>query len=140
MKKLLSIVALLGVIATAACGNGPTRSDGVADYILPPIADANRVTVRSQTEPKPLRVITEPGTIGELRRFVNSHPAGWSVPWAGAPVGRIYFDFYSNGTFIGNFYVGPGFFGRDHENVYLRKANDAEIARLNAVVGFNVLE
>ncbi len=138
--KYLSIfvVALLTVIA--ACDDSSLGSTGVIDQILPPIVEADRIDVRRHGNLESSLQITEPSTIDELRKFVNSYPAGWSVPFTGPPVGQLYFDFYSQDVFVGNFYIGPQFFGRDHGNFFSRSATEDEIAKLNSIVGFAVLE
>ena len=141
MKYSISVViALLSFVAIVSCGDGSLGSNGVIDQILPPIGEADRIEVRRQGNLEPSLQITEISTIEELRSFINSYPAGWGVPFTGPPVGQLYFDFYSQDTFIGNFYVGPQFFGRDHGNFFSRSATDDEIAKLNSIVGFAVLE
>jgi len=134
------VIAILILATIAGCGDSTSGSTGVIDRILPPIGEADLIEVRHGGKLEPFLQIAEPSTIEELRRFVNSYPAGWSVPFTGPPVGQLYFDFYSQGKFVGNFYVGRGFFGRDDEDFYSRSASDDETAKLTSIVGFDVLE
>ena len=133
-------VALIVLASLYACGEGSLDSHGVVDQILPPITEADRIEARRPASLQPFLEITEPSTIQALRQFVNAYPAGWTVPFAGPPVGQVYFDFYAEDRMVGNFYVGPHFFGRDHGGFFSRTATDDEIERLNSIVGFMVIE
>ena len=135
-----AIIAFLSLVAIVSCGDGSGSSSGVFHETLPPIGEADRIEVRRHGMTGPSHQITEISTIEDLRGFINSYPAGWSVPLSGPPIGQVYFDFFYRDTFIGNFYVGPRFFGRDHGNFFSRSATDDEIAKLNSIVGFAVLE
>ena len=134
------LIALLVVITIPACGDSSLGSDRVMDRILPPIGEADRITVRHQGNLEPFLEITDPSTIAELRQFVNSYHAGWGIPFTGPPVGQLYFDFYSQDEFLGNFYVGPSFFGRDHDIFFSISATDEDISQISSIVGFAVLE
>lgn len=88
---------------------------------------------------KPLVELTDPTQLLNMTAFVNQRLSGWSVPWFGAPVGQIYFTFRKAGRPIGNFYVGPSFFGRDHGNFLSQSASKDEIVELGLITGLPVL-
>ena len=138
--SLSRAIVTLSLFIIAACSDGSLGSDGVIDQILPPIGEADRIEIRRHGKLDPSLQIRESSTIEELRGFINSYAAGWGVPFTGPPVGQLYFDFYSQDKFVGNFYVGRQFFGRDHGNFFSRTATDVEIEKLDSIVGFTVLE
>ena len=108
--------------------------DGVVDQIIPPMGEADVVEVRRTGIRDPFMEITNSARIDELREFVNSYSAGWTVPLTGPPVGELYFDFYREGELIGNFYYGPGFFGRDHGGFFSRSVTDEETRKLSSIL------
>lgn len=102
-----------------------------------PSADLMKLRGSSRGTP-PLAEIREPARIAAITAFINRLPDKWSVPWYGAPVGQIYFEFFKDGKFVGNFYIGPGFFGRDRGGFYSQRARPPQLAELSALVGFDV--
>ena len=72
--------------------------------------------------------------------FINARLAGWSVPYYGPPVVQVYLFLYKNGEFIGDFYVGPWFFGRDYGDFFSQRATKEEIARLEHMLGVPLAE
>src|SRR5690348_13493180 len=104
---LLNICAAALLLGCSSCVSDKTAT-------LKPVAGADVVKVRDRFD-SPLAVadIVDKERVEKIVSFVNSLPQNWSVPWYGPPVGQVYFDFYQSGTNVGNFYVGPNFFGRD---------------------------
>jgi len=112
---------------------------------LRPLIAADTVKVRNNRDAAlPVGDITNRDTVLMLVSFVNSLPQSWSIPWYGPPGGRVYFYFYSGDTNVGNFYVGPNFFGRDvyyregSVRFYSQAATEAQIRDLASIVGFDL--
>jgi hypothetical protein len=105
---------------------------------------AERIVVRSTGGPAPpVGVIEDSVQVARLEAFVDSLPPKWKTPWFGPPVGRVYFDFYRNGKLVGNFYVGPNFFGRDmfapEDAEFLsQEASQAQVDQLSRIAGFDL--
>jgi hypothetical protein len=98
---------------------------------LPPLPTSDEVLVqRNSTELGPLKT----DRIGPLVEFVNRRLTGWAAPWYGAPVGQVYFTFRSAGRVVGNFYLGPWFFGRDYGDFLSQSASRAEVEELGRIV------
>jgi hypothetical protein len=125
-------------LALCGCDDSSLVTQTIVGETLPPIADVSRVGVRVRGSLE--QEITSPAKIEELLQFVNSYDAEWRVPFAGPPVGQIYFDFYDGEKFVGNFYVGPSFFGRDYGNFFSQTVTDEEIGELQEIVGFPLLD
>lgn len=137
MKPYLIIIS---VALVSGCDGTVSGSTGIQDQILEPIAESNRIEVRDTLDQGHTCEIEDPLVIGDLANFANSYVAGWSVPFAGPPVGKVYFNFYDDEAYQGNFYVGPLFFGRDGTGFFSRSATATEITKLSSIVGFSVLE
>lgn len=106
---------------------------------LPPLPASDVVTVKQEYgSALPTTKLTDPTTVGRLLAFVNALPPRWDVPWYGPPVGKVYFDFYQDGKKVGNFHVGPNFFGRDGGNFWSESASKKQMDELSAIVGFDV--
>src|SRR4051812_38872992 len=89
---------------------------------LPPVETPDLICVE-RTHPKQLLAeLKEPQQIAPVVAFINARLVGWSVPWYGPPIGQVYLLLYKNGTFIGNFYVGPWFVGRDYGDILSQRA------------------
>jgi hypothetical protein len=131
---------IISVVLLAGCDGTVSGSTGIQDRILTPIAESTRIEVKFTLDRNQSCVIDNPRVVGEAVNFVNGYVAGWSVPFAGPPVGTVYFDFFDGEVYRGNFYVGPSFFGRDKDGFFSRSVTDEEIAALSAIVGFSVLE
>jgi hypothetical protein len=131
MKYWFTIVLLSMIVACSLSEDShELKPQGEADSI--------RLRVRFGTE-LPKQEITDEIQISRLTHFINALPDKWSVPWYGPPVGTIYFDFYHSGRFIGNFYVGPDFFGRDAGNNFCSQpATSQQLDVLSAIVGFDI--
>jgi hypothetical protein len=80
------------------------------------------------------REIKDKERIAALVAFVNSMPDGWGIPWYGARVGKVYFEFENNHRSIGRFFVGQDFFGRDVGKPYTQGASRKEIEELGRIV------
>ena len=107
---------------------------------LPPIETPDRIRVE-RTHPKQLLAeLKELQQIAPVVGFINARLAGWSVPYYGPPVGQVYLFLYKNGEFIGDFYVGPWFFGRDYGDFFSQRATKEEIARLEHMLGVPLAE
>jgi len=107
---------------------------------LPALKSADLVTITTMAGYPHLarRDIREKERVEALVAFVNALPARWDVPWYGPPVGRVYFEFFSAKRSSGNFYVGPGFFGRDTDRHYSQDASRARIEELGRIVGIDL--
>jgi hypothetical protein len=117
----------------------------VEGTVLRPLGSADLVKVHdSMDTPVSVGAITNADRIEKLTAFINSLPQNWNIPWYGPPGGQIYFDFYRGETNVGNFYVGPNFFGRDiyyrngDINFYSQSATEAQIRQVTEIVGFDV--
>jgi hypothetical protein len=120
-------LALLLALPVVACSTPRT---------LPPLPQSDEVLVqRNSTEPVPLEL----SRIAPLTVFVNQRLSGWAMPWYGAPVGQVYFIFRSRGRVVGNFYVGPWFFGRDHGDFLSQTATRAEVEELGRITSLPLL-
>ena len=84
------------------------------------------------------RDIKEKEKVDELVAFVNSLPNRWSVPWYGPPVGRVYFEFIGDRRSVGNFYLGPDFFGRDTDRHFSQDASRSRIEELGRIVDIDL--
>ena len=107
---------------------------------LPPQkpADVVKITTMAGQPPLSRRDIRDKEHIEELVTFVNELPSRWGVPWYGPPVGRVYFEFFSAKKGVGNFYVGPDFFGRDTDRHYSQDASRSRIEELGRIVGIDL--
>ena len=107
---------------------------------LPPQKMVGEIRIE-QTYPKiEIAIITDKSQVQAVIEFINSKREGWSVPWYGPPVGQIYLQLYEEEKFVGNFYVGPYFFGRDYGNFWSQSASKSEIEALGRILGINLLE
>jgi hypothetical protein len=132
-------------ICTAALLLGCSSCVSNKAVILKPLAAADVVKVRDRLSTSlPVGDITDKERVEKIVSFVNSLPQNWSVPWYGPPVGQVYFDFYRGGTNVGNFYVGPDFFGRDANyghgsfEFYSQSATETQIREFGKIAGFDV--
>ena len=107
---------------------------------LPPQEMVDIIRVEQNYPKKDLAIIQDKEKVKAVIDFVNSKQDGWSIPWYGPPVGKVYLKLYKEEKFVGNFYVGPYFFGRDFGNFWSQSASKAEIASLGSLLGVNLLE
>jgi hypothetical protein len=127
-------ILVLLVILTAA--SLPVR---VAARALEPQATADLIKLRSTSHANfPVGEISESGHIAAIIAFINHLPARWNVPWYGPPVGQVYLSFYRDKKFVGNFYAGPNFFGRDLGNFWSQSASPQQLAELGDLLGFDL--
>jgi hypothetical protein len=107
---------------------------------LPPVEAPDLIRVE-RTHPKQLLAeLKEPQQIAPIVTFINARLAGWSVPYYGPPVGQVYLFLYKSGECIGDFYVGPSFFGRDYGEFLSQRAAEEEIAHLGQLLGMPLVE
>jgi len=97
-------------------------------------ADDVKVTTLAGYPKLQLREIKDKDRIAALVAFVNSRQGGWSIPWYGASVGRVYFEFISAHRDVGIFCVGPNFFGRTTDKPYTQDADRKAIEELGRIV------
>ena len=99
--------------------------------VLPPLSapDYVRVTLKHV----PLAEINDRVELAQLTAFVNRRLSGWSAPWFGGPACHVCFTFHRQGSAIGTFHVGPGFFGRDDVDPLSQTATKAEIVELENI-------
>jgi hypothetical protein len=105
---------------------------------LPPLPVPDEVLV--QRNGVLLSPIKDPTQLAAIASFVNGRLTGWSAPWYGAPVGQVYFIFKVASRVVGNFYVGPWFFGRDHGDFLSQSASRAEVAELGRLAHLPLIE
>lgn len=97
-------------------------------------ADVVAISTLAGAPALPVRAIRDKARVAALVSFVNSLPDGWSIPWYGASVGQVYFDFISGGKNVGTFYVGQEFFGRIVGKPYSQSASRGRIDDLGKIV------
>jgi hypothetical protein len=120
----------LFLLALAGCSTGQSKT-------LPPLLAPDDILVARNS--RPLAELNDQTQLVKMTAFVNQRLTGWSVPWYGAPVGQIYFTFRKEGKPMGNFYVGPWFFGRDYGDFLSRSATKAEIIELERIASLPIL-
>jgi hypothetical protein len=92
------------------------------------LRSADRVRVRDNGDHE-LRSITDRATVAALVQFAEAHADGWGVPWYGAPVARIYAQFYEGDHFINDLGVGGDWIGTQHKGFfYSRSVSDSDRA------------
>jgi len=131
MRKYCLVLA--SCLLLAGCGNHeklPAQAP----------ADLIKITTAAGFPKLPRREIREKDRIAALVAFVNSLPNKWSVPWYGAPIGRVYFEFISANNMVGNFYVGPNFVGRDSGKSYSQGTDRETIEELGKIVDMDLWE
>lgn len=119
--------------------------DPIKDAALPAIGDPDTVMVQdSLSGPIGISDITNKEQIAKFTAFISALPPRWTVPWYGSPIGHVYFTFYEDGNRVGNFYVGPDFFGRNVNytdgkyDFFFQPATKAQIQELGQIVGFDL--
>ncbi len=125
MRK--SGLTLMVFVLLAGCG----RHEVLPEQAAP---DLVKITTMAGFPKLPRRDMREKEQIAALVAFVNSLPDKWAIPWYGAPIGRVYFEFITRGKIIGNFYVGPNFFGRVAGKSYSQGASRGQIEDLGKLV------
>lgn len=106
---------------------------------LPILAQADLVKISYNPNRSMITEIKDTVTIEKLTTFINTLPNRWSIPWYGPLVGQYNFDFYRNGTFIGNFGVGSSFFCRTHADFFSQPASQEQIEAVGRIVGIEFL-
>ncbi len=86
-----------------------------------------------------LLILNDKEKIKDIIAFLNSEKHGWSGPWYSAPVGQVYLNLYKGKKYIGNFYVGLNFFGRDNGALLSHAVSDEVISQLGALLGLDLL-
>jgi hypothetical protein len=130
MKAWLGALGLVFLAGCAAVGLGEK---------LNPLPSSDRVALKKNYgRVLPVEELKDAATLDRLGTFVNALPRRWSVPWYGPPVGKVYFTFYRAGKSVGNFYVGPNFFGRDGGNFWSQSASKKQMDELSEIVGFDL--
>lgn len=106
---------------------------------LHPLGKADMVKLRnSYGGPIPVNEIRDQARIDKLQLFINALPPKWSVPWSGPPVGKISISFYEKEKFVGNFDVGPDFFGRNGSDFWSQSASKQQIQEVGIIAGFDL--
>ena len=106
--------------------------------VLPPLQPPDEVLIQRNSEV--VGKVVEQAQLAKISSFVNARLTGWSTPWFGAPVGQVYFIFRNKGLVMGNFYVGPWFFGRDHGDFLSQSARKEEVAELGRIANLPLVE
>lgn len=96
---------------------------------LPPQqTDVTQIKVFSQaSQSQPVEVIADPDKINQIIAFINDRSAGWKTPFSDKIDGEFTLYFYRDERFVGNFYVGDDYFGRDYGTPWLRNAEPKEL-------------
>ncbi len=93
-----------------------------------------------QIHPKQeLLILNDIEKIKTVIAFISSKERGWSGPWYGTPIGQVYLNLYKGKKVVGNFYVGPGFFGRNNGDDMSQSVSDEDISQLGALLGLDLL-
>ncbi len=124
-------LVLSGCLLLSACGSGEKLP-------LQAPADLVKITTLAGTPGLQLKEIRDKEKVAALIAYVNSLPDRWSVPWYGASVGRVYFEFISGGKSIGNFFIGPNFIGRESGKTYSQGAEKSRIQEVGKIVGIDL--
>jgi hypothetical protein len=103
-----------------------------------PQADLVKVTTLAGFPKLPVKEIRDKDKIAALVTFVNALPSKWGVPWYGAHIGRVYFEFINDKKSVGNFYLGTTFVGRDVGKPYSQSADKATIEELGKIVDMDL--
>lgn len=106
---------------------------------LPPQELVDVIYVKQTYPENELIVVRDKEKTEAVVAFINKRQNGWSVPMFGAPVGQVYLELYKNEEFVGNFYVGPHFFGRDLDKFWSQPATETEIKQLGSILGIDLL-
>ena len=105
---------------------------------LPEQGHADEIRVVDRHMKEVLGAIHDQAKIDKVIAFINSKRDGWDVPLSGPPVGQVYINFYKTQKYIGNFYIGPYFFGRDHGNFWSKPASKEEIKQFGDLLGIEL--
>src|ERR1700685_2056958 len=124
-------LALAGCLLLSACGSGEKLPRQAP-------ADLVKITTLAGIPKLQLKEIRDKEKVAGLIAYVNSLPDRWGIPWYGAPVGRVYFEFISGGKSIGNFFVGPNFIGRESGKTYSQGAEKSRIQEVGKIVGIDL--
>ena len=132
-KLMLAGVAIL---ASAGCAliEPPTALSPVAQGV-----DAVHVVSRvGCSQPQPgsgdlCGVISDPESIAKVIAFVNARPAGWSMPFDGAPIHPVHIEFYREGQFIES--LGVSAYSIERRTFLSRRVTDAEVDEVLGLVG-----
>ena len=107
---------------------------------LPSQGLVDSIRVEQNHPKKQLAFLEDKRQIEAIIEFINTKRDGWSVPWYGPPVGTVYLKLYIKEKYVGNFYIGPYFFGRDHGNFWSQSSSKSEIKDLGALLDIKLLE
>jgi len=127
MKRVLAVFIMFVV---AGC---------VSKESLPPQEIVDEIRIEQTYPNTELLILSSKEKVEGVIAFINTKKNGWSVPWYGAAVGQIYLNLYKSEKFVGNFYVGADFFGRDYGNFWSQSASEEEIKKLGMLLGLDLL-
>lgn len=127
MRILLCILISVMVIACAGKEQLPPQQKDVNLIKVMLTGEGN-----SQNEPM---LISTPAQIEQIISFINSHSKGWKQPFSDTIEGDVYLTLYRDERFVGNFYVGDDFFGRDYGSPWVQDASQLEVTKFLAIVG-----
>ena len=137
--------AVFFILMAALLSGCALHRDPIQNAALPAISDADVIMVQNPLRgPIGIDDITNKEQIAKITAFVSALPPQWTVPWYGSPIGQIYFTFYKDGACVGNFYVGPNFFGRNANyknglfNFFSQPATKTQIQAFGQIAGFDV--
>jgi hypothetical protein len=81
------------------------------------------------------RIISDEEKIAEIISFINARSEGWKEPFSDSLEGDVYLAFYRDARFVGNYYVGNDFFGRDYGSPWVQDATQLEVSKFLTIVG-----
>jgi hypothetical protein len=90
------------LVFTSAIACAPHRS--IPETALEALNGADYIEVRSTN--KYLKLIYVKWKIRKTAEWLRQHQSGWSVPWSGAPMPEVVFNFYRKGNKLMSFGVG----------------------------------
>ena len=126
--KLFKLILIISIV-----------SGCVGIETLPPQGDADEIRIEINQPKETLLIIKDEETVNRIVAFINTKLEGWSSSLTGPPVGQVYFLLYKEEKFVGNFYIGKYFFGRDYDSFWSQPATTKEIEKLGNIVGIDLL-
>lgn len=129
MRLIYMFFVSLVLVACAATKQLPPQQSGVTKIVITMSAED------SEAQQKTEQTIEDADKIDEIISYVNTRIEGWEEPFMDSLDGQVSLSFYRNNRFVGNFYVGEDFFGRDYGQSWRQDATDEEINAFFELVG-----
>lgn len=130
MRILLCMLISLMISACASKEQLPPQQKNV-NLIKVMLTDE----AAGQTEPM---LISTPDEIEQIISFINSRSKGWKQPFSDKIEGDVYLTFFRDERFVGNFYVGDDYFGRDYGSPWVQDASQLDVIKFLKIVGVEI--